>query len=773
MDIIVRYLAIEEYYGENNCGYELFSKMQKMRRQKEHTLERFKQLIQSIAKNRFIDKSQITVNENLHLLDGSHRIACALYFNIKKIPINIEFNQRTNPYSLKWFQDNGFSESEIEIIDKKFDEILTDLALYFVVILWPPVQEYFDEITLELGKDYQIIASKDYCFEKELEFEAFVKGVYAIDDIAAWKIQKKLEYMNNYNKKIRLISILISNPAFRKKANGKSISRQVEKIKKEYRNKYSGKIDNYFYDIIMHIGDNYAHTEHMLQVADKDIKVQEFLKSINDLDYVLCKVDVPYMPDNFPHDYPLNKDLDLICTPADFTCICNKAEDFASKYQDRYQINKYYDDSKELIRFELNNFLCYQIDIRCKLDDIEQFNLDRALSRRKKLKGFYVLDIKDEILFRLREYEKNPAKIHHLEFIKKNAQYLASSQQERLFQLNQGVDHDSLPGESKQSILDDRYCNDGKPVIHLDDKQILSKKQIETKMRRRIYTFENVSCCICGGNNFERLSNKERNGIYMPVSICKNCGLIQTNPRLEQKSINDFYNLEFNNLFRSNFDAEQYFRSQYQRGKLIYQYINNNDNFFKKKSKLIVVETGCSAGGILKYFQDKGHQVKGVDLGKEFIDFGKRTYGLDLLVGDISIITHETQADIIIYRHVMEHILDPVKELELIKARLAPDGLLYIEVPGVKNLRNTYNSNFLYYLMMSHVYHFTLTTLTNLLERNGFCVISGNENIQSVFKKSAYANENSVYKNDYDKVISLLLELENGNTNYLNPDIKE
>jgi SAM-dependent methyltransferase len=771
MDIIVRYMAIEEYFGENNCGYELFSKMQKMRGQKEHSLERFKQLIRSFAKNRLMDKNPITVNENLQLIDGSHRIACALYFDIKKIPIKFELNQGVNPYSLNWFQNNGFLRHEIEFIEKKFNEISRKLGLYFLVILWPPVQVYFEEITLELEKDYPIIGQKDYCFENELEFASFVKGVYAIDDIAAWKIRKKLEYMNNYDKKFRLISILINNPAFRKKANGKSISRQVEKIKNEYRKRYSSRIDNYFYDIIMHMGDNYAHTEHILQVADKDINVQEFLNSINDMNYVLAKVDVPYMPDNFPHDYPLNKDLDLLCTPEDFTFICNKAEDFASQYQDRYQINKHYDDGKELIRFELNNFLCYQIDIRCKADDIEKFDLSGAVSRRKKLRGFYVPDIKDEILLRLREYEKKPGKTQHLEFIKKNARYLNSAQQKRLFQLEQGLNHDFPPEEEKESILGKRYANDGKTVIRLDYKQIIAKKQVETKMRRRVYTYENVDCCICGGNKFERLSSKERNGLYMPVSICKNCGLIQSNPRLEQKSINDFYNLEFNKLFRSSFEPEQYFRAQYHRGELVYQYINKNDSLFKKKARLFVIEVGCSSGGILKYFADQGHQVKGVDLGQEFIDFGKNRYGLDLLAGDISIIPPETEADLIIYRHVMEHILDPLEELEQIKARLAPDGLLYIEVPGVKNLHNTYNADFLYYLMLSHAYHFTLTTLTNLLARNGFCILSGNENIQSVFKKSAYANEIPDYRNDYDQVISLLLELENKNTEH--PDIKE
>lgn len=34
MDTVIRYLAIEQYYGENNFGYELYNKMQTVRLKK-------------------------------------------------------------------------------------------------------------------------------------------------------------------------------------------------------------------------------------------------------------------------------------------------------------------------------------------------------------------------------------------------------------------------------------------------------------------------------------------------------------------------------------------------------------------------------------------------------------------------------------------------------------------------------------------------------------------------------------------------------------------
>ncbi|RLJ01835.1 MAG: hypothetical protein DRP10_03030 [Candidatus Aenigmatarchaeota archaeon] len=71
------------------------------------------------------------------------------------------------------------------------------------------------------------------------------------------------------------------------------------------------------------------------------------------------------------------------------------------------------------------------------------------------------------------------------------------------------------------------------------------KKQIEKKIKEGIYLFENVPCCVCGGENFELLSEKDRYGLYVPVVICKDCGLIYTNPRMTQDAFNQFYELEY------------------------------------------------------------------------------------------------------------------------------------------------------------------------------------------------------------------------------------
>lgn len=296
-------------------------------------------------------------------------------------------------------------------------------------------------------------------------------------------------------------------------------------------------------------------------------------------------------------------------------------------------------------------------------------------------------------------------------------------------------------------ILGQRYKNDGQPTLKLNNLQLENKKQIENKVRDQIYQFEQVPCPICQIENQEVLSEKDRYGLYMPVVICKDCGLIRTSPRMNQKAYNQFYNIEYRPLYVGTEKPTAYFfEQQYVRGKRMVDLIQQHQ---KITSETFVVEIGCGAGGILKSFKDKGAQVFGNDLGEKYIQYGKETHNLNLQSGTIHDLDLDQKANVIVYSHVMEHILDPVKELEKVKEILDPNGLLYIEVPGIKNLATNYKSNFLAYLQNAHTFHFSLSSLQNLLKQLGFELITGNEKVEALFCLKKDSQMKSEISNDY------------------------
>jgi len=310
-------------------------------------------------------------------------------------------------------------------------------------------------------------------------------------------------------------------------------------------------------------------------------------------------------------------------------------------------------------------------------------------------------------------------------------------------------------------MLSKRYKNDGKAIFPLNELQLATKKQIEEKIERGIYQFESVPCCICKGNDFELLSQKDRDGLYMPVVICKHCGLIQTNPRMNQDSYNQFYRYEYRKLYNeAQMSTDELFSFQYKRGQAIYQYLQSHCKFLEPLSCLSVLEVGCSVGGILKYFKEKGCHVKGVDLDEEYVSFGNKHYQLDLALGSLNDVHLEFEPDIIIYAHVLEHILAPKEELSCVKGKIADNGILYIEVPSVQSLLKN-NTDFLQLLQNAHVYYFTPATLQNLLVTNGFQMLASDEVIRSIWKKSSKSSEQATHwENDYKAMTGYLKRCE-------------
>jgi 2-polyprenyl-3-methyl-5-hydroxy-6-metoxy-1,4-benzoquinol methylase len=305
-------------------------------------------------------------------------------------------------------------------------------------------------------------------------------------------------------------------------------------------------------------------------------------------------------------------------------------------------------------------------------------------------------------------------------------------------------------------MLSKRFKYDRKSIIGLNDLQVKQKKQIERKIKKGVYSFEEVPCSICGGKNFESLSGKDRYGLYVPVVVCKDCGLIQTNPRMTQESYNQFYDTEYRKLYVGNdVPTDEFFKSEADTGKTIYQYFKKSKKIGMELANLKVLEVGTGAGGILYYFKEKGNEVYGFDLGSEYIEFGRDKYNLNLHVGTIDDIDINFTPDIVIYSDVLEHMLNPIEELIKLKSICDSNTYLYVALPGVKYLTHSYGTDFLRSLQNAHIHYFTLSTLKNVLRKGGWDFVCGNESICSVFKMSSTQMENK-YENDYTDVMAFL-----------------
>ena len=308
-------------------------------------------------------------------------------------------------------------------------------------------------------------------------------------------------------------------------------------------------------------------------------------------------------------------------------------------------------------------------------------------------------------------------------------------------------------------MLSNRYFNDNKSCLKLNPVQKDQKARIQKYFDAGKYRFKEVPCLICGGRNFETLSEKDRYGLYMPVAICRDCGLVQATPRMTEESYHHFYNDGHRRLYVGKEKPDEaYFQGRYREGKRTVEFLSEHIEIKGKR----ILEVGCGSGAILKYLYDSRGDVKGIDLSREYLEYGKERYGLDLSVTDVFDLPDRHKFDLIIYSDVLEHILDPVAHLDKIKRLLKEEGLLYIKVPGIKNLYRPYLADFLKSIQNAHVYYYSLTTLRNLMECvAGFRMVYADEEVRSLWKVSSNPpSVASCIKNDYADCMAYLKHLE-------------
>lgn len=87
----LRYVAVEEHYGKNDFGKDLYIHANHWESEKalQEDLERFDVLIRSIETKGYDSNSAIFVDLNRNCFNGTHRLALCAWFGIKEIPVKI------------------------------------------------------------------------------------------------------------------------------------------------------------------------------------------------------------------------------------------------------------------------------------------------------------------------------------------------------------------------------------------------------------------------------------------------------------------------------------------------------------------------------------------------------------------------------------------------------------------------------------------------------------------------------------------------------------
>jgi len=290
--------------------------------------------------------------------------------------------------------------------------------------------------------------------------------------------------------------------------------------------------------------------------------------------------------------------------------------------------------------------------------------------------------------------------------------------------------------------LSPHFREDGKPALAFSPVQQKARDEVDTKLASGRYRLVAVDCPLCTSPSKKLLSEKDSAGLPIQTSICLSCGVLYASRRFDESSLGEFYASENLRLDRGVASAEEFlFKNELAQGANVVQFLEQHGLFEKLRGSLIV-EIGCGPGGILAHFKRLGFLVAGFDIDPAVVAYGSRVQGLEIHLGGIERAAEVVPAmarrlGMVILEQALEHMTNPRRELQRIRTLMDNDTLLFIGVPGLRNIGPHYRYDLLNYLQLGHLVHFERRTLSALLDETGFEELASNERIDAICRTAA------------------------------------
>jgi len=225
------------------------------------------------------------------------------------------------------------------------------------------------------------------------------------------------------------------------------------------------------------------------------------------------------------------------------------------------------------------------------------------------------------------------------------------------------------------------------------------------------------SCDICENNNFELLSKKVQFNMPYKVVICKNCGLVQINPKPEISELNNFYINEYDKYYStpSNIDNDKFKDRGIKIGDFFKEYLKNDIN---------LLEIGSGGGGNLIGLSEKSNSknISAIEPNEQNV-VSLRSLGINIIGDFYDTKKYDLQdIELVLISHVLEHFYSPKRVLNKLHKETSDSVKVIILVPSIKNYKR-YIPLHKYWFRVVHLFYFNLEIMKNLLKITGWKII--------------------------------------------------
>lgn len=222
-----------------------------------------------------------------------------------------------------------------------------------------------------------------------------------------------------------------------------------------------------------------------------------------------------------------------------------------------------------------------------------------------------------------------------------------------------------------------------------------------------------TECDICSGSLNKPLLKYDHKLFPCRVSMCPSCGLVKLNPRWSEAKYKHFYEKKYDFFYRGpNQSMEELFEIDLStKGQKLRERLEG----ISLPDKIKMLDVGAGTG--FSFFSlPEEIQVESFarESSKKCVPF-LESKDVTVLGNDFSNGSGQDY-DLVVARHVLEHLTDPIGFLKKISESLSKEGYLYLVVPNAMYFNSEKAHSFFRHI---HTYYFNLNTLLQACQRAG------------------------------------------------------
>ena len=246
------------------------------------------------------------------------------------------------------------------------------------------------------------------------------------------------------------------------------------------------------------------------------------------------------------------------------------------------------------------------------------------------------------------------------------------------------------------------------------------------------------ACNLCGARHAYVVCTRDRDRRPLRTVVCRECGLVWTDPRPSDEAIAAYYSHEYRQNYKGAHQPKR--RHLYRAAAVAHHRFNRLHPLLAHRHRIL--DVGASSGEFVHVLRASGKDAIGIEPHEGYSRWARETLRLPVITADW------TQArfapgsfEAITLFHVAEHLVDPRGALAQLVRWLAPGGMIAIEVPNVEADCGSPRRRFHF----AHLHHFNLPTLRALGKAVGLEVVFDHTspdrgNILVVFRLGAMRN---------------------------------